>query len=123
MTPRKLTQQYVKDLFDYHDGFLYWKRKRGCRTAGDEAGSIRLDSNSMRVRIDYRNIEYARVVFVWHHGYLPAQVRHKDGNTMNNKIENLEPFGDDVLKKRKTQMHKDLAIVLERKQLKKAKGK
>ena len=123
MTPRKLTQQYVKDLFDYHDGFLYWKRKRGCRTAGDEAGSIRLDSNSMRVRIDYRNIEYARVVFVWHHGYLPAQVRHKDGNTMNNKIENLEPFGDDVLKKRKTQMHKDLAIVLERKQLKKVKGK
>ena len=54
-------------------------------------------------------------------GPCPAgqEVRHKDGNTMNNKIENLDPFDDELIKKRKMQTHKDLIAVLKRKQLKK----
>ena len=117
MTPRKLTQQYVKELFDYRDGFLYWKQKRGCRSPGDEAGHVNTYYCSMYVRIDSRNVPYGRVIFLWHHGYLPMQVRHKDLNNMNNKIENLVAV--DTLKQSKLQKHKDLETIRERKRLKK----
>lgn len=116
MTPRKLTQKYVKELFDYRDGLLYWKERRGSRTIGDEAGHVNNRYYSMYVRIDGKNVSYGRVIFLWHHGYLPVQVWHKDGNNLNNKIENLIPFN--MVIKGKLQKQKDLKTIYARKQLK-----
>jgi len=115
MTPRKLTQKYVKELFDYQDGLLYWKQKRGRQYIGSEAGCIDSHNTRMAVRIDNRVSPYARVVFLWHHGYEPARILHKDGNTLNNKIENLIA----VERKSKIEREKDRQKMILRKQLKK----
>lgn len=83
-----LLQETVKHLFDYKDGILYWKEDRngGCNK-GDAALSVRGRYGVVGINGEY----YAthRVIFLYHHGYLPARVDHRDGNPFNNLIENL----------------------------------
>ena len=89
----EITQDFLKELFDYRDGFLYFKRKP-CRNRniGDRAGHI-INKKSSEIRYGFviggRNHVAARIIFLWHHGYLPEIVDHKDHDTSNNRIENL----------------------------------
>lgn len=87
----QLTQELVKSLFDYNDGFLYWKVKRCGVTCGMRAGWLELNIEIPRYRIRVNGKQYlsARIIFLWHHGYFPIEVDHKDRNAMNDKIENL----------------------------------
>jgi len=43
----------------------------------------------LRARIKGKNYLVHRLVFLMHHGYLPKQIDHIDGNPANNKIDNL----------------------------------
>lgn len=86
-----LTQQRVKELFDYHpDGYLTWKKTIGGRAnAGSIAGSM-TSNGYLLIRIKQKSTMAHRIVFLWHHGYLPEQdIDHIDGNRTNNRIENL----------------------------------
>jgi hypothetical protein len=92
--------QYVTESFVYADGALIWKerpvhhfvdewRQRifNSRQAGSEAGAV---WNGYRmVNFKRRKLGVHRIVFLMHHGYLPAEVDHIDGNSLNNRIENL----------------------------------
>lgn len=85
-----LTQELVKSLFDYKDGFLYWKTitKYSNIKIGQKAGCF----NGNRIhytRIGGNKTLTHRIIFLWHHGYLPKVVDHKDRNCENNRIENL----------------------------------
>jgi hypothetical protein len=79
----------VKELFDYQDGNLYWKKDNGSKKIkGVIAGYI--NNNG------YRSIRYGkklylahRLVFLWHKGYLPFEIDHIDRNKQNNAIKNL----------------------------------
>ena len=42
-----------------------------------------------RVGIQKKAYKLHRVIFLWHHGYVPSEVDHIDGNKANNHIENL----------------------------------
>lgn len=96
MTKIQLTQELVKSLFDYKDGFLYWKImtcKNGIKNVGDLAGGMHTykHHNRRKIRIG-KNIYFAsRLIFLYHKGWLPKMVDHKDRNTENDKIENLRP--------------------------------
>ena len=46
---------------------------------------IRVGGGSSTIFEDF----FSRLNFLYHHGYLPRCVDHKDGNTLNNQIENL----------------------------------
>jgi hypothetical protein len=83
-----LIQETVKHLFDYKDGVLYWKesRKGGC-SKGDAASAIRGRYGVVGINGVYYSTH--RVIFLYHHGYLPDRVDHRDGNPFNNRIENL----------------------------------
>ncbi len=81
-----ITQSFVKDLLDYDDGFLLWKKTTRHTKAGEIAGSKRQIS---QISISKKKYLVHRVIFLWHHGYLPNLIDHKDRNTQNNKIENL----------------------------------
>ena len=82
-----LTQERVKQLFDYKDGNLYRKNLNN-RT---KAGPIGTNNgvNYQVVKIDGVKHYVHRVVFFWNHGHLPVEIDHIDCNRANNKIENL----------------------------------
>lgn len=84
-----VTKAQVLDLFDYRDGTLYWKisRTNGVKV-GDQVGTIK-SSGYMQTAVNGKSITVHRVVFLMHHGYLPEQVDHADGDKLNNRIENL----------------------------------
>lgn len=88
----ELTQQTVKELFDYHeDGYLIWKVKKGKTKMkiGDRAGHFSGRHQRYFVGINFKAYRVARIIFLWHKGYLPINVDHKDGNSLNDKISNL----------------------------------
>jgi len=83
-----ITQNLVKSLFDYENGFLYWKINKGPIKAGTKAGSLRKD-NRTDISINRKLYLAHRLIFLYHHGYLPIEVDHID--TLSNCIENLRP--------------------------------
>lgn len=85
----ELTQQRVRELFDYReDGFLISKIRVGRRKAGDPIGFMS-SLGYWIFKIDKKSIKVHRVIFLWHYGYIPAEVDHIDCDRGNNRIENL----------------------------------
>ncbi len=97
-----LTQDEAKRLFEYRDGALFWKERPRSdfktdlawkqwnpKHAGKKAGCW--SGRYATVSISKVHYPLARVIFVWHHGYLPPMVDHADCNTKNNCISNLRP--------------------------------
>lgn len=86
----ELTQEYVRSLFDYRNGELYWAVMRGNNKVkiGDRAGHV-MKRRYRRVMIDGKLYLTHRLIFLWHHGYLPEFLDHIDNNPSNNKIDNL----------------------------------
>lgn len=85
-----MTQEEIKLIFNYKDGNLYWKiRPATCVNVNDLAGCIRKTDGYHVIR--YKNkMQYAhRIVFLYHHGYLPKFLDHINGNKNDNRIENL----------------------------------
>jgi hypothetical protein len=89
MTDKTLTQQELLEIFDYIDGHLYWKSNRGSnRLKGKKAGWL---NEGRHYDVMYKNKTHKmhRIIFLMHHGYLPKEIDHIDGNPLNNKINNL----------------------------------
>lgn len=84
----ELTQDLLKELFDYHDGKLYWAISRGSAKIGDCAGTIdNMDYRS--IMINYKVYKVHRLIFLYYHGFLPEFLDHIDGDPKNNNINNL----------------------------------
>ena len=85
-----LTQKETRDYFDYIDGVLYWKvQKSNVVKVGQPAGSLDERTGYYRIHINSKLHKTHRLIFLYHHGYMPTQVDHIDGDRMNNRIENL----------------------------------
>ena len=85
-----ITQERVKILFDYHKSGNMVRRidvsnnaKAGCLVGceGDQGYKL--------VRVDGKLYKLHRLIFLWHHGFLPKNLDHIDTDVTNNKIENL----------------------------------
>lgn len=84
-----LTYELVRELFYYDDGFLFRRKDASNQArAGDLAG-YKHHSGYWYVGLLGRKYGVHRIVFLYHNGYLPKYVDHKDTNPSNNKIENL----------------------------------
>ena len=82
-----LTQELVQSIFDYEDGNLIRKEgKKDC--LGKIAGYIKKNGYGL-VRVAGKQHLLHRIIFLHHHGFLPQEVDHIDGDPRNNKIENL----------------------------------
>jgi hypothetical protein len=77
------------EVLEYKDGKLFWKKTlSNVAAAGKEAGCA--SSNSYgSVMVDKKAHCTHRIIFCMHHGYMPDQVDHIDGNRKNHRIENL----------------------------------
>jgi hypothetical protein len=84
-----ITQQELHELFEYRDGKLFNKVRRGNRSAcGQEAKSLGA-RGYLRVSIDKKNYRLHRLVFLMHHGYMPEYIDHINCDKLDNRIENL----------------------------------
>lgn len=86
----ELTQARVRELFDYQkDGNLVWRVTNSNRAqAGSIAGYVRKDGYRT-IRIDGHPHYAHRLVYLWHHGFMPDLVDHRDTDPTNNRIDNL----------------------------------
>lgn len=85
----KITYNEVRGLFDYSKGNLYWKVKPSHRVViGAKAGALR-PSGYTSVLIKRKAYMLHRLIYLYHHGYLPDVIDHIDRDKSNNCIENL----------------------------------
>ena len=79
-----ITQERLKELYDYRDGAFFWK------STGQEHKPTPITANHRyhRLVVDKKAYAVHRLVFLYHHGYLPKIVDHVDNDRSNNKIEN-----------------------------------
>ena len=86
-----VTQEQLKEYFHYSDGTLIWKKtisKNTERLIGKVAGSI-TDSGYWCVVLERKKYYAHRLIFLYHHGYIPDCIDHINGNKTDNRIENL----------------------------------
>jgi hypothetical protein len=82
----QITQLELQDKFEYHsDGHLV-RRKNGQFVKEHKSHST---GNHLIISISGKAVRLQRMIFLYHHGYLPICVDHIDGDVLNNKIENL----------------------------------
>lgn len=86
-----MTQSRLKELFYYKDGFLYWKVGKSNHAQKDTIAGYQMDKRYWVISIDKKMYRAHRLIFLFHHGYLPKFLDHKDENKVNNIIENLRP--------------------------------
>jgi len=84
-----LNLRQVKELFEYRDGDLYWKKILSNRVPKGSKVSGVNSLGYLRVRIDGECYMAHKVVWLYHYGYLPEMLDHIDGDPGNNRIENL----------------------------------
>jgi hypothetical protein len=88
----QLTQQVLLKYTEYKDGYLYWKKKINPYVKiGKRLGCICVYYNAKRYRVSIYGKRYltSRLIFLYHHGYMPEFVDHIDRNPLNDRIENL----------------------------------
>lgn len=84
-----ITQTQLHDLFTYSDGQLYWKVKKASRVKiGDKAGWVHHTGYTC-ISIDDEQYLLHRLVFLYHHGFLPKYIDHINRDRTNSRIENL----------------------------------
>lgn len=78
--------QDLRNHFRYEDGNLVRKdSKRVQKPAGSHKGEYRV------TLFNGKTYKTHRLIFLYHHGYLPEQIDHIDGDKHNNRIDNLRP--------------------------------
>ena len=88
-----LTQQMLKDRLDYIDGKLYWKKTLSkAIKIGSEAGTLN-NVGYRQVSLTFDNKKYLvlthRLVYLYHHGFIPKEIDHINLIKTDNRIENL----------------------------------
>ena len=84
-----ITQNRLKELFDYQEGHLVRKVSVQSRSqVGFRAGAFST-RGVVIVSVDYKRYKAHRLIWLWHYGSLPDEIDHKDNNPSNNNIENL----------------------------------
>ncbi len=86
-----ITQEYLQSILYYDDGMLYrrYNTANNKIKAGDPAARFHKAAGYYRICIDGKRYPFHRVMFLYHHGFLPIVVDHIDCDPTNNRIENL----------------------------------
>ena len=84
-----ISQERVKELLDYVEGGLYWKVSTSNRVkVGERAGTLE-KTGYRRIKVDGKYYREHQLVFLYHEGWIPKLIDHRDGERGNNMFENL----------------------------------
>ena len=85
------SKEFLKDLFHYRDGKLFYRRSVPQMKAGKMAGCLNIPMRRLVVCIHYKMHYLHRLVWIWHNGPIPpnSEIDHIDHDSLNNRIENL----------------------------------
>ena len=82
-------QARLHELFEYQDGKLINRLHRlNQMPSGSVAGHV-TKKGYTNIRVDGRMYKAHRLIFLYHHGYIPEIIDHIDCDRENNRIENL----------------------------------
>lgn len=84
-----LTQAQVIELFDYKDGNLYWRKSLSNRTKIGAKVGCRDKHLYTRVGINGKLYWLHRLIFLYHHNFMPPHVDHINMDPTDNRVENL----------------------------------
>ena len=82
-----VSMDYLKSLYTYKNGELFWKVNKGSVKAGDKVGYF--NGRYFVSKLDGKLQQLSRLIFTYHNGYIPKYIDHINGNTKDNRIENL----------------------------------
>ena len=83
------TQDLVKKHIRYEDGKIYWIDFSIRPTAKKEPIGYKCKSGYVVMKFMKKTTKVHRIIFLYHHGYLPKCIDHINGNKSDNRIENL----------------------------------
>jgi hypothetical protein len=83
-----MTKDEVLNFFEYKNGILYWKKNQGNVKSGSIAGNQRQDGY-IDIGFKGKLIRAHRLIWLFHHGYMPEFLDHINGIRNDNRIENL----------------------------------
>lgn len=91
-----LTQERVKELFEYRDGIFVNSCNRGKNhqaKAGMPAGS-KTKRGHFDVSVDGKKYKLHRIIFLFHYGRFPDKLDHINGDPSNNALDNIRDSND-----------------------------
>ena len=80
-----VTQQELKDLFEYTDGKLIRKISKGNTKAGSSIGNFRKDGY-LQAEINRHKYLLHRLIYIYHYGTAPKYIDHINGIKYDNRI-------------------------------------
>ena len=87
-----ITQELLKEIFKYENGNLIRNYDSGGSKAGTAAGWVNTVAGGkkyIRISVKRAHIYLHQAIFLYHHGYLPKYIDHMNGDSFDNRIENL----------------------------------
>jgi hypothetical protein len=88
-----MNKELAQKLFTYKDGNLFWKSKYSIYSSikiGQQAG-FTTSEGYVNIKVAKKIYPIHRIIFLYHHGYLPKFIDHINKIKNDNRIENLRP--------------------------------
>lgn len=96
---QKITQEYVRERFDYNGSHLVWKKREirnnynyswNTKFAGKRAGTLDKKEGYYRILLDKKIYAEHQLIWLWIKGTWPKEeIDHINRNRSDNRIENL----------------------------------